>query len=66
DAKYFRATDTESLRGIYREIDRLEKTTIEEKGYVEYKELFHLFLIPGIIILLLEFILKATLLRKIP
>ncbi|NQT07362.1 MAG: VWA domain-containing protein, partial [Candidatus Omnitrophica bacterium] len=52
DAKYFRATDTESLRDIYREIDRLEKTVIEEKGYVEYKELFPLFLIPGIIILL--------------
>ncbi len=65
-AKYFRATDTESLRAVYSEIDQLETTPIEEQGYVEYKELFHLFLIPGLILLLLEIILNNTLLRRIP
>jgi Ca-activated chloride channel family protein len=63
---YFRATDTESLREIYKEIDSLEKIPIEEKGYVEYRELFHLFLIPGLIIIFLEMLLSNTLLRRIP
>lgn len=65
-AKYFRATDAKSLRDIYMEINRLEKSHIEEKGYVEYKELFHLFLIPGLVLLVLEFILNNTILRRIP
>jgi Ca-activated chloride channel family protein len=66
NAKYFRATDTESLRKIYEEIDRLEKTPIEEKGYLEYKELFGLFLIPGLILLFSEVILGNTVLRRLP
>jgi Ca-activated chloride channel family protein len=66
DARYFRATDTKSLRSIYDEIDKLETTPIEEKGYTEYKELFHLFLIPGLVLLMLEVILKNTVLRRIP
>lgn len=65
-ALYYRATDTRSLRNIYDEIDKIEKTPIEEKGYTEYKELFHFFLIPALILLLLEVILKSTLLRRIP
>ncbi len=65
-ARYFRATDTESLRDIYAEIDELEKTPIEEKGYVEYRELFYLFLLPGLFLLVLEILLRNTLLRRIP
>lgn len=65
-AKYYRATDTESLRNIYSEIDKLEKTPIQEKGYEQYNELFPLFLIPGLILILLEIILTNTVLRKIP
>ena len=65
-ALYYRATDTKSLRNIYAEIDKIEKTPIEEKGYTEYKELFHLFLIPALVILLMEVILKNTTLRRIP
>jgi len=65
-AKYFRATDTDSLRGIYKEIDKLEKTIVEEKGYLEYDELFHLFLIPGLLVLFIEIVLTNTILRKIP
>jgi Ca-activated chloride channel family protein len=65
-AKYFRATDTESLKGIYREIDHLEKTPIEEKGYLEYRELFPLFLLAALALLFLEIILGNTYFRKIP
>lgn len=66
DAKYFRATDTKSLRKIYREIDRLEKTKIEEKFFFEYRELFHLFLIPGVALLFIGIVLSNTVLRKLP
>lgn len=37
--KYFRATDTDSLAKIYAEIDKLEKTKVEAKHYVDYREL---------------------------
>ncbi|MFA6384608.1 MAG: VWA domain-containing protein [Candidatus Omnitrophota bacterium] len=65
-AKYFRATDTESLRRIYAEINNMEKTRIEDKGYQEYNELFPLFLVPGLIFLLIEIVLSNTVLRKLP
>jgi Ca-activated chloride channel family protein len=65
-AKYFRATDTESLRKIYKEIDGLEKTAIEEKGYMEYNELFGIFLTLSLLVLFLEIVLSNTILRKLP
>lgn len=65
-AKFFRATDTESLREIYGEIDKLEKTPMQEKGYLQYNELFPLFLIPGLLLLFLEIVLTNTVLRKVP
>lgn len=37
--KYFRATDTDSLETIYREIDQLEKTKVEARHFVDYREL---------------------------
>jgi Ca-activated chloride channel family protein len=37
--KYFRATDTETLVAIYREIDQLEKTKVESRHFVDYREL---------------------------
>jgi Ca-activated chloride channel family protein len=63
---YFRATDTKSLKNIYDEIDRMETTKIEEKGYLEYRELFPYFLIAALIILFLEIVLGNTVLRQLP
>jgi Ca-activated chloride channel family protein len=37
--QYFRATDEESLREIYAQIDELERTEIEQRKYTRYKEL---------------------------
>ena len=39
-AQFFRATDTDSLRRIYEEIDRLEKTDETMKHFEEYRDLF--------------------------
>ncbi len=66
EGKYFRATDTKSLKEIYAEIDRMEKSPIEEKGYMEYRELFPIFLTIAMALLLLEVLLKSTILRRIP
>ena len=66
DGEYFRATDTESLREIYNEIDALEKTPVEEIGYQEYKELFPRFLMAALLLLILEIVLANTILRRIP
>ncbi len=64
--RYFRATDTDSLRQIYKEIDRLEKTKIEETGYREYKELFGYFLVAGLLLLLSALVLENTVLLRLP
>lgn len=66
NAKYFRAMDTKNLEKIYSEIDSLEKSEAKVKEYMEYDELFVWFLIPAIILFLLEVILTRTRLRKIP
>lgn len=66
NGQYFRATDTESLRNIYKEIDALEKIEIEEFGYREYKELFSFFLMTALLFLMLEVILANTLFLKVP
>ncbi|MCQ9206506.1 MAG: VWA domain-containing protein [Omnitrophica bacterium] len=63
---YFRATDTESLKEIYTEIDKLEKTKVEETGFRKFEELFSGALIFALALLLLEVILKNTILRKLP
>lgn len=58
--KYFRATDNESLKKIYAEISELEKTKVEIKQYYQYEEKYFPFLLAGVIILLLEFLLGKT------
>ena len=64
--KYYLASDSETLRKIYDDINKLEKSTIEHFGYKEYSELFYYFLIPGLILLLLEILLANTVFMKVP
>jgi Ca-activated chloride channel family protein len=64
--EYFRAADTDSLRRIYSEIDKLEKTKIVDKGYRQYEPLFWYFLDAALILLALEIILTNTLFLKVP
>jgi Ca-activated chloride channel family protein len=64
--QYFRATDTNSLRKIFSEIDKMEKTKIEVERTAQYRDLFHYVLIPGIACLLLEILLSQTVWRRLP
>jgi Ca-activated chloride channel family protein len=58
--KYFRATDTDGLLAIYREIDQLEKTRITQTNSVRREEWFLYLLIPGLLLLCAEQGLAAT------
>lgn len=62
--KYFRATDNEKLEAIYDEINKLEKTEIEEFRYTRYEEKFRPWVLLAGAILLLEWILRNTLFRS--
>ncbi len=64
--KYFRAMDKVGLQETYGEIDKMEKTIISEKSFTNKSEHFLPLAITAAILLLLEFILKYTLLRNIP
>jgi Ca-activated chloride channel family protein len=64
--RYFRATNTEKLAEIYREIGELEKTRIEVKEFTRYDEFFGYFLGAGLMLFLIEIILAQTVFRKIP
>ena len=64
--RYYRADTTENLKGIYAEIDRLEKTEIEMKKYQRYTELFGFVIAGAIFLLLLELTLLNTVWRKLP
>ena len=64
--RYYRADKTETLRSIYDEIDRLEKTEVQVKKYQRYREIFPFVALPGLVALLLEIILNHTVWRKLP
>ena len=64
--KYYLASDAETLRRIYDDINKLEKSTIEHFGYKEYSELFYYFLTPGLILILLEILLANTIFMRVP
>ena len=66
EGKYFRATDAESLVEVYREIDELEKTEIEQREYVQYTELAPYFMAVALGLLLAESLLSRTRLLSIP
>lgn len=62
--KYFRATSNNSLKEIYQSIDKLEKSKIEVTEYRKRKEEFAYFLIPAILLLMMEFIVSRIILRS--
>jgi Ca-activated chloride channel family protein len=64
--QYFRATDAESLAEVYKEIDAMEKTEIEQKQYVRYTELAPYFMAVALGLLILETGLSRTRLQRFP
>lgn len=64
--KYYRADSTDTLRTVYNEIDRLEKTEVQVRKFQRYDDLYPWFVLPGLVLLLLEIILTHTVWRKLP
>lgn len=64
--KYYRARDAAELENIYEQIDQLEKTKIEVNVFKRYTDIFRGPLILGLILLLLEFLLRQTVLKSLP
>lgn len=62
--RYFRATDNESLEEIYDEINKLEKTEVEEFKYYRYEEKYRPWILIAGALLLFEWILRNTLFRS--
>ena len=66
DGQFFRATDTESLKQIYRDIDKMEKSTVKVKKYQQYRDLFPLCIMSGCGLLLGQILLSQTIWKKLP
>lgn len=64
DGKYFRATSNTKLQAVYNEINKLEKTKIEEFKYYNYSEKYRFWVLLAGALLLLEFLLKNTIFRS--
>jgi Ca-activated chloride channel family protein len=62
--KYFRATNNEKLEEIYNEINKLEKSDIEEIKYYNHQEKYRLYILLAVFFLTTELILKYTLFRS--
>ena len=64
--QYFRATDNSSLKEIYSEIDKMEKTKISVQQYIKKQEEYKNWALLLFALLLVEILLRNTLLRNIP
>jgi len=64
EGKYFRATDNSKLKAIYDEINKLEKTEIEEFKYYNYQEKYRLLVLLAGLFILLEITLKNTIFKS--
>ncbi|RJP76869.1 MAG: VWA domain-containing protein [Desulfobacteraceae bacterium] len=63
---FYQAEDEKSLRTIYEQIDKMEKTEIESIKFIDYKEAFLPFVYMTLFLIGLEILLRETLFRRIP
>ena len=64
--KYFRATDNAKLMEIYGEINKMERSRTTVDSFPIYSELYMRFALIALLALLLEWILRAFILRRLP
>jgi len=62
----FRATNTRSLKEIFGEIDKLEKSKIEVQKIAQYRDFFPWLLMAGLALLVAEILLSQTVWRRLP
>ena len=66
DGNYFRATSNSKLKEVYEEIDKLEKTKLNVKEYSKRDEEYQWFALAAFLCVLLEVLLRNSILKKIP
>jgi Ca-activated chloride channel homolog len=66
EGKYFRATDEKSLKSIYSEIDKMEKSIVSERNFSKKAEHFLPLAMAAFLLLLLEYALRFTVFKTIP
>jgi Ca-activated chloride channel family protein len=64
--KFFRAADYDTLKHVYKEINRLETSQVSVKHFQHVKEYFTWALYPGLLFLGLEIVLAHTRWRRVP
>jgi Ca-activated chloride channel family protein len=62
--QYFRATNNQKLEAIYEEINKLEKTEVEEFKFYNYKELFRSLVLAALGLIVVEVLLRFTIFRS--
>ena len=62
--RYWRATDLDEYTEVYQEIDRLERSEIEEITYVDYQDLYFNYLLGGLFFLIVAFVNERFLVRS--
>ena len=66
EGDFYRATNTNELRKIYKEIDQLEKSKLNVKTFSKRYEAYQPFALVAVLTLLLEILLRVTIFRRIP
>jgi len=66
DGKYYKAYDAEGLENVMNEINRMEKTVIEQPKYIEYKEFAPTLTGMALALLLFGFLLENTVMLRVP
>ena len=66
DGEFYRATNNQKLHEVYQEIDKLEKTKMNVRQYSKRYEAYGMFLLASVLCLLLEILLRNTVLKRIP
>ena len=66
DGNYYRATSNNELKKIYQDIDKLEKTKMKVRKFSKRYEAYQPFALAAVVLLLLEILLRNTVLRKLP
>jgi len=61
---YFRATDNKKLKEIYQEINKLEKTEVEEFKYSNAQEQYRIFALISFVLIFIESLLRQTIFKS--
>ncbi len=66
DGEFYRAQNTEKLREVYQQIDKLEKTKMNVKKYSKRYESYGIFALIAVLALMMEILLRKTWLNRLP